>query len=97
MIRFGIIGCGNISGTHAEAIALIDEAVLVACCDNNQGKRFEHDCFLQRLSCWLVNDAVIIAWKHYKAFQANSCDVRTHGIIGRSLVVLAAQPRICQC
>ena len=86
MIRFGIIGCGNISGTHAEAIALIDEAVLVACCDNNQGKgeRFarEHDCLFYKDYHELLAseevDAVIIATPHYlhgsmtqAAFQAN--------------------------
>jgi Predicted dehydrogenases and related proteins len=86
MIRFGIIGCGNISGTHAEAIELIDEAVLVACCDNNQakGEQFarEHDCLFYKDYHELLAsgdiDAVIIATPHYlhgsmtiAAFQAN--------------------------
>ncbi len=32
-IRFGVIGCGNISRTHANAIKGVDAAELVACCD----------------------------------------------------------------
>ncbi len=32
-IRFGIIGCGTISKTHADAIAAIPDASLTACCD----------------------------------------------------------------
>ena len=32
-IGFGIIGCGNISRTHANAIKAVEAAELVACCD----------------------------------------------------------------
>jgi predicted dehydrogenase len=32
-IRFGVIGCGNISRTHAKAIQGVSVAELVACCD----------------------------------------------------------------
>ena len=31
--RFGLVGCGGIGATHANALALIDEAQLVAVCD----------------------------------------------------------------
>ena len=48
MIRFGIVGCGNISGTHAEALQKIQEAQLTACCDIDEvkGRRFgeKHGC-----------------------------------------------------
>ncbi|EIR3895741.1 Gfo/Idh/MocA family oxidoreductase [Enterococcus faecium] len=86
MIRFGIIGCGNISETHAEAIDLIDEAILVACCDNNQIKAEQfarmHDCSFyydyQDLLADEQVEVVIIATPHYlhgvmtkAAFKAN--------------------------
>ncbi|NLO04774.1 MAG: Gfo/Idh/MocA family oxidoreductase [candidate division WS1 bacterium] len=32
-IGFGVIGCGNISGTHRKAIESVEMAELVACCD----------------------------------------------------------------
>ena len=32
-IKFGLIGCGRISGKHFEAIAKIENAEIVACCD----------------------------------------------------------------
>lgn len=32
-IGFGIVGCGNISGTHRKAIEAVEMAELVACCD----------------------------------------------------------------
>ncbi len=32
-IGWGIIGCGNISGTHRNAVEAVDGAELVACCD----------------------------------------------------------------
>lgn len=35
-IRYGIIGCGGIGNTHADALALIDIAELVAVCDVNR-------------------------------------------------------------
>ncbi|MFW6437495.1 MAG: Gfo/Idh/MocA family protein [Armatimonadota bacterium] len=46
-IGFGIIGCGVISRTHAKAIAAVDAAELVACCDIDEEKAAawaeEHD------------------------------------------------------
>ena len=33
MIKFGLIGCGRISGKHFEAIAQIDNAEIIACAD----------------------------------------------------------------
>lgn len=33
MLRVGIIGCGNIARTHAEAVAATPTAALAACCD----------------------------------------------------------------
>jgi predicted dehydrogenase len=32
-LRFGLVGCGGIGNTHADALALIPEATLVAVCD----------------------------------------------------------------
>ena len=73
MIRFGIVGCGNISGTHAEALQKIQEAQLTACCDidEEKGRRFgeKHGCsFYGNYLDMLKNgeiDAVIIATPHY--------------------------------
>lgn len=73
MIRFGIVGCGNISGTHAEALQKIQEAQLTACCDIDEvkGRRFgeKHGCsFYGNYLDMLKNgeiDAVIIATPHY--------------------------------
>jgi predicted dehydrogenase len=33
ILRFGIVGCGTIAATHADAIAQLPSAQLVACCD----------------------------------------------------------------
>jgi UDP-N-acetyl-2-amino-2-deoxyglucuronate dehydrogenase len=35
-LRFGVIGCGVIGTTHAEAIAAVDDAELVAVCDEDR-------------------------------------------------------------
>ncbi|WP_210480957.1 Gfo/Idh/MocA family protein [Naasia sp. SYSU D00948] len=37
-IRYGIIGCGSIGTTHADALALLEEADLVAVCDLDRTK-----------------------------------------------------------
>lgn len=73
MIRFGIVGCGNISGTHAEAVQLIQQAELAACCDINEekGRLFaeKNNCLFfadyQRMLSEAPIDAVIIATPHY--------------------------------
>lgn len=73
MIRFGIVGCGNISGTHAEAVRRIQQAELIACCDNNEnkGRLFaeKNKCiFFSSFQTMLKDaeiDAVIIATPHY--------------------------------
>jgi UDP-N-acetyl-2-amino-2-deoxyglucuronate dehydrogenase len=73
MIRFGIVGCGNISASHAEAIRLIKGAELVACCDSNSEKARQ---FANQQQCLFFTDyqnmleqgeidAVIIATPHY--------------------------------
>lgn len=73
MIRYGIIGCGEISGIHADSIAKIEEASLVACCDIDEGKGL---LFAKNNHCALYNDyeklidssdidAVIIATPHF--------------------------------
>lgn len=44
-IRFGVIGCGNISRTHAKAIQAVGVAELVACCDvvEDKGKAWAEE------------------------------------------------------
>jgi UDP-N-acetyl-2-amino-2-deoxyglucuronate dehydrogenase len=44
MRRFGIVGAGTIAGTHAEAIAMVPQARLVAVTDSSQesARRFAH-------------------------------------------------------
>ena len=39
--RFGLVGCGGIGNTHANALALLDEAELVAVCDVDIGRARE--------------------------------------------------------
>lgn len=73
MIRFGIIGCGAISNTHASAIAQLDGAMFGACCDINvtRGQAFaqKNNCrFYDDYHALLADetlDAVIIATPHY--------------------------------
>lgn len=38
IVRFGLVGCGGIGGTHANALALLSEAKLVAVCDVDPAK-----------------------------------------------------------
>jgi len=47
-IGFGIIGCGNISGTHRKAIEAVELAELVACCDvvEEKGRAWAEDAGL---------------------------------------------------
>lgn len=72
MIKFGVIGCGAISGTHAAAIESIEQAELVACCDSDveKGQRFalKHNCrYYQDYHALLASDVdvVTIATPHY--------------------------------
>lgn len=48
ILGFGIIGCGNISGTHAQAISELSEAKLISVCDINMEKAAklagQYDC-----------------------------------------------------
>ena len=37
-IGFGLIGCGVISRTHAKAIAEVEQAELIACCDIDEAR-----------------------------------------------------------
>lgn len=37
-IRIGLIGCGKIGKTHAAALASLEEAEFVACCDADEGR-----------------------------------------------------------
>jgi len=37
-IRVGLIGCGKIAQTHAKALAYIEEADFVACCDSDEAR-----------------------------------------------------------
>ncbi len=39
--RFGLVGCGGIGATHANALALLDEAELLAVCDVDIGRARE--------------------------------------------------------
>ena len=39
--RFGLVGCGGIGNTHADALALLDEAELLAVCDVDIGRARE--------------------------------------------------------
>ncbi|MDH6363990.1 UDP-N-acetyl-2-amino-2-deoxyglucuronate dehydrogenase [Enterococcus sp. PF1-24] len=73
MINFGLIGCGNISRVHAEALKVIDEACLVAVCDIDERKgkqlatEYQTD-FYQDYQDLLASkniDAIIIATPHY--------------------------------
>lgn len=72
MIKFGIIGCGSISGVHAAGIEKIPEATIVACCDidEEKGQRFaeEHHCRYFKDYHELISsnvDVVTIATPHY--------------------------------
>jgi UDP-N-acetyl-2-amino-2-deoxyglucuronate dehydrogenase len=40
-VRFGLVGCGGIGATHADALQLLDEAELVAVCDVDIGRARE--------------------------------------------------------
>ncbi len=62
-IGWGIIGCGNISGTHRNAIAESDAAELVACCDiiEEKGKAFAEEAgckYYQRVEDILADDDI---------------------------------------
>lgn len=72
MIRFGIVGCGAISGVHGDSIESIPEAAMVACCDIDEKKGL---AFAEKYHCEyfknyedLINsdvDVVTIATPHY--------------------------------
>ena len=62
-IGWGIIGCGNISGTHRNALEASEAAELVACCDiiEDKGKAFaeEANCkYYQRVEDILADDDI---------------------------------------
>src|SRR5215211_7449927 len=40
-VRVGLIGCGKISRTHATALAALEEAEFVTCCDRDEGRAQE--------------------------------------------------------
>jgi predicted dehydrogenase len=72
MIKFGIIGCGSISGVHAAAIENIEEAKIVACCDTDEvrGRKFaeKNNCqYFKNYPDLLKQelDVVTIATPHY--------------------------------
>jgi predicted dehydrogenase len=41
VVRFGLVGCGRIGATHADALQHLDEAELAAVCDANVGRARE--------------------------------------------------------
>ncbi len=51
-LRLAIVGCGSIAPTHAEALASLPEAVLVACCDSlpTRAEAFAHKYGLRAAS-----------------------------------------------
>lgn len=103
MIRFGIIGCGNISSTHADAINSLENAELTACCDINKEKgetfaaknhcRFYPD--FQELLLAEDIDVVTIATPHYlhKEVSIAALQARKHVICEKPMATNTADAK----
>jgi predicted dehydrogenase len=64
-VRYGVIGCVGIGGTHAEAVAEADGATLVACADvvpeNAEEFAADHDCAAYTDHVEMIEDADVDA------------------------------------
>jgi predicted dehydrogenase len=88
MLKFGILGCGDISHTHAKAMESVDGARFVACCDVVLGKakswaeqygcsRF-YDSFDAMLSSESLDAIILATWPKQHLSQIKSAV--EHGI-----------------
>jgi predicted dehydrogenase len=53
MVRFGIIGCGNIAHKFADAVKLVAEAEVVACSSKSleKAEAFARECYIPKVYC----------------------------------------------
>ncbi|MGM0126106.1 hypothetical protein IGI37_003507 [Enterococcus sp. AZ194] len=103
MITFGIIGCGNIAGVHAEAIERIEGAQLLAVCDNNpkKGQQFAEmhaTDFYQEYKDLLADEriqVIIIATPHYlhKQMTVDSFSFNKHVICEKPMATTVSDAK----
>ncbi|WP_071130805.1 Gfo/Idh/MocA family protein [Enterococcus timonensis] len=83
MIKFGIIGCGSISGIHAAAIQKIEGAKITACCDINIEKGL---IFASRNQCQYYYD-----YQELLASDVDIVTIATPHFLHKEMVLAALQ------